>query len=72
MIDPQVLGDLIRRGMDNARAKGRLIGRPRSEREPEIERLLRAGWPAERVRKELHVGTETVRRVVMRLRAERA
>jgi len=63
--------EAIRQGMERARAQGIRIGRPRTAKEPEIERLLRAGWSALRVRKELRCGTITVKRVVDRIRSER-
>lgn len=63
--------DLIRAGIDKARAAGKKIGRPFTVLEPKIEELLRAGWSIERVRKELHVGATAMRRVVTRLKKER-
>ena len=62
-------GAAIARGMRDAKAAGKTIGRPMSKHEDEIAALLGAGWSAERVRKHLKVGTTAVQRVRRKIRS---
>lgn len=70
--DDQTHGKKVSEGMRRARAAGVRLGRPKSTKEGMIEDLLKAGWPAVRIRRELRVGTEVVQRVKNRLREEAA
>lgn len=63
MTDEPTHSDLIKQGLAKAREKGRTLGRPRSDREPEIRKLLLAGWPQRRVQQHLSAGCKLVKRV---------
>ena len=60
---PSSHGVLVRAGMAKAKARGSVLGRPKSTREADVRRLLEAGWTQMRVRKELNVGYGVVKRV---------
>jgi len=63
-------GESISLGMIKSRANGTRLGRPPSEKESQIEELLRKGWTQTRVRRELNAGVETVRRVANRIKGK--
>lgn len=71
-LSKRMSSEAIRDGMLRARASGVRLGRPPAATDAAIEELLRAGWPAVRVRKHLKVGTATVRKVVARIKGEQA
>jgi DNA invertase Pin-like site-specific DNA recombinase len=61
--------ELVKRGIARAKAMGHVFGRPRSIKEPEVRKLLEAGWSQSRVRKELRVGFECVKRIYDQIKA---
>lgn len=61
-------GPAISRGLQARKAKGKAIGRPLSDRDPEVAALLGAGWTCERVRKHLKVGSGLIQRVRNRMK----
>lgn len=62
--------DKIKAGIDRARAAGKHIGRPPSDREGIVEKMLLDGWKPNDIRDHLKIGTQVVRRVTKRLREQ--
>lgn len=66
-LTPEEHGRRVAAGLRKAKAIGVRLGRPRSDREPEIERRLLGGERAAHIRKDMQIGVETVQRVKRRL-----